>query len=152
MTDTKSPEERSRNMSRIRSEDTKPEMIVRRALWHAGFRYRLHRKDLPGHPDIVMAGRRIVIFVQGCFWHAHEGCKKATVPSSRREYWLPKLERNRRRDQEAKEALLTAGWRVLWVWECALSKKAQREVLPEILTSWIESKDEFSELPNLHSH
>lgn len=147
MTDTKSPEERSRNMSRIRSEDTKPEMIVRRALWHAGYRYRLHRKDLPGRPDIVMPGRRIVIFVQGCFWHSHEGCRKAAVPSSRREYWLPKLERNRRRDLEAKEALLAAGWRLLWVWECALSRKSEREVLPEILTSWIEGKDRFSELP-----
>ena len=147
MTDTKSPEERSRNMSRIRSEDTKPEMIVRRALWHAGFRYRLHRKDLPGHPDMVMSGRRIVIFVHGCFWHSHEGCRKAAIPSSRREYWLPKLERNRRRDLEAKEALLAAGWRVLWVWECALNRKSDREALPEILTSWIEGKDGFSELP-----
>lgn len=147
MTDTKTPEERSRNMSRIRSGDTKPEMLVRRALFALGYRYRLHRKDLPGKPDIVMPGRRVVIFVNGCFWHQHSGCRKATVPTSNRDFWEKKLRANVRRDAEERKALREGGWRVLWIWECALSRKADREALPALLHEWIESSAGEGEIP-----
>ena len=143
--DNKSAEERSLNMSRIRSEDTRPEMIVRRALRAAGYGYRLHAAGLPGKPDIVMKGRRIAVFVHGCFWHAHTGCPKAKVPETRREFWAKKLAGNRARDREAAEALLAEGWRVLWIWQCALGRKAEREALPKRLRVWIEGTDDFSE-------
>mgnify|MGYP000857178167 CR=1 FL=1 len=147
MTDTKTPEERSRNMSRIRSGDTKPEMFVRKALFALGYRYRLHRKDLPGKPDIVMPGRRIAIFVHGCFWHQHSGCRKANIPASHREYWVPKLEANVKRDSSARTVLRCSGWRVLWIWECALQTKEKREELPAMLREWIESNAGEGEIP-----
>ncbi len=105
-------------MSRIRSKDTKPEMVVRRALHALGYRYRLHRRNLPGAPDIVFPSRRKVIFVHGCFWHGHEGCKVANVPKSRQQYWLEKFARNKVRDHANLEALRQAGWDALVIWEC----------------------------------
>lgn len=104
-------------MSRIRGKDTAPELIVRRLLHRLGYRFRLHRKDLPGTPDIVLPGRRIAIFVHGCFWHAH-GCKIGRPPKSRPEFWEPKLRRNRERDAENTDALARRGWTVLTVWQC----------------------------------
>ncbi len=97
-------------------------MAVRTLLWGAGYRYRLHRRDLPGSPDIVFPGRRKAVFVHGCFWHQHEGCMRANVPKSRQDYWAPKLARNMARDAAAREALAVAGWGVFVVWECDLKK------------------------------
>ena len=114
-------EERSRIMSRIRSKDTKPEMTVRRLLHGLGYRYRLHRSDLPGRPDLTFPSRQKVIFVNGCFWHNHQGCKNVRVPSSNRDYWLAKLERNRSRDKRNLSLLKKDGWSPMTVWECELS-------------------------------
>lgn len=103
-----------------RSKDTRPEMAVRSILWNAGYRYRLHRRDLPGKPDVVFPGRRKVIFVHGCFWHQHQGCRRASKPKSRMDYWRPKLERNVSRDASVRDALSANGWAFLIVWECEL--------------------------------
>ncbi|WP_281247779.1 very short patch repair endonuclease [Paraburkholderia lycopersici] len=112
-----SPSRRSANMRAIRSSDTKPELLVRRLVHHCGYRFRLHRKDLPGKPDLVFPGRKSVIFVHGCFWHMH-GCPSVRVPKSNVGYWNPKLERNRARDQQSYSSLEKLGWKVLIVWEC----------------------------------
>lgn len=109
-----------RRMARIRSRGTKPEMIIRRNLHALGYRFRLHRKDLPGSPDIVFPGRRKVIFVHGCFWHRHTCALARQVPRTRLEYWGPKLSRNVERDKTATAALSAAGWNVLTIWECEL--------------------------------
>lgn len=113
-------------MSRIRGKNTAPELVIRRLLYGLGFRFRLHRKDLPGKPDIVLPGRRTVIFVHGCFWHAH-GCKIGRPPKTRPEFWLPKLQRNRVRDTENEAALAVDGWRVLTVWQCEIRDLANLE-------------------------
>ncbi|MYB15486.1 MAG: DNA mismatch endonuclease Vsr [Chloroflexi bacterium] len=113
--------ERSKLMSRIRSKDTKPELLVRRLLHGMGYRYRLHAKELPGRPDLVFQSRRKVVFVHGCFWHRHEGCKANRLPKSRREFWRSKLEGNARRDDRNVAALVALGWRVHIVWECETS-------------------------------
>lgn len=117
MTDNRTPESRSALMARIGPKNTAPEMTVRRLLHSMGYRYRLHRRDLPGNPDIVFPSCRKAIFVHGCFWHAH-GCRIGQPPKSRPDFWLPKLERNRSRDRENIEALEKAGWGVLVVWQC----------------------------------
>lgn len=108
-------------MSRVRSKDSKAELAVRRLVHALGFRYRLHGSGIPGRPDLVFRSRRKVIFVHGCFWHRHEGCKLARLPKSRLDFWGPKLERNRERDREVKSKLRAAGWRSLVVWECEVS-------------------------------
>lgn len=118
MVDQLSPEERSAHMRRIRQRDTTPEMAVRRAAHALGTRFRLHRRDLPGTPDLVFPGRRKAIQVHGCFWHSHEGCRIARIPQSRTNYWLAKLARNVERDRRAIEALEALGWRALVIWEC----------------------------------
>ncbi|MGH9584478.1 MAG: very short patch repair endonuclease [Bryobacteraceae bacterium] len=115
--DNRSRESRSALMSRIRSEDTAPEMTVRRLLHSMGYRYRLHPKNLPGKPDVVFPARRRVIFVNGCFWHAH-GCKIGRPPKSKLDFWEEKLNRNRQRDEKNRIALEQAGWKVLTVWQC----------------------------------
>jgi DNA mismatch endonuclease (patch repair protein) len=109
---------RSANMSKIRSVNTRPEVTVRKGLHARGFRFRLHRKDLPGKPDLVLARYRVVIFVHGCFWHQHSGCRLASWPKSRGDYWGPKLKRNMERDALAEVRLTELGWRTLVVWEC----------------------------------
>ena len=109
---------RSENMRRIRSTDTAPEMAVRHLAHGLGYRYRLHRKDIPGKPDLVFSGRRKVIFVHGCFWHQHPGCREGHPPKSNAPYWLPKLKRNIERDKAALAQLAAAGWDVLVIWEC----------------------------------
>lgn len=117
MSDTFSKAERSRIMSLVRSKDTRPELIVRRSVHAMGFRYRLHRRDLPGTPDLVFSSRRKVIFVSGCFWHGHT-CGRCRLPATRRDYWFAKIERNKSRDRRTIAALRRSGWRVLVVWEC----------------------------------
>ena len=120
MTDVYSAEKRSAVMRRVKGRDTTPEMTVRRALTRLGARYRLHRKDLPGKPDIVMPGRRLAVFVHGCFWHGHDCARGARVPKQNRDYWVGKVERNRARDDRSREALSALGWRVETIWECEL--------------------------------
>jgi DNA mismatch endonuclease (patch repair protein) len=130
--DRLSTEQRSENMRRIRSNDTKPELALRTMLHKLGYRFRLHRKDLPGRPDIVFPGRLKVIFVHGCFWHQHPGCREGRVPGSRLDYWTPKLERNLVRDAANRNLLEEQGWGVLVIWECdlrnplALSKRVKQ--------------------------
>ena len=118
MRDRLSKERRSWNMSRIRGKNTTPEKRVRSLLHRLGFRFRLHGKKLPGRPDIVLARHRTVIFVHGCFWHRHRGCKNCTTPTNRREWWLAKLNGNAARDKRNQAALEKLGWRVLVIWEC----------------------------------
>jgi DNA mismatch endonuclease, patch repair protein len=108
-------------MSHIRGKSMVPEMIVRRMVHGMGYRYALHRKDLPGKPDLVFPSRKKIIFVHGCFWHQHRGCKDGHVPKSNLEYWIPKLRRNIQRDQTAIETLTNAGWDILVLWECEMS-------------------------------
>ncbi|MCA9242071.1 MAG: DNA mismatch endonuclease Vsr [Planctomycetales bacterium] len=110
-------------MARIRGRDTKPEMKLRSALHRAGLRFRVCRNDLPGRPDVVFAGPKVAVQVRGCFWHQHEGCKTARVPSSNVDYWGPKLRRTVERDTEKDEALRALGWRVLVVWECEIKSE-----------------------------
>lgn len=130
-------ERRSDNMRRIRSADTKPELVVRSLIHQLGYRFRLHRKDLPGKPDIVFPGRKKVIFVHGCFWHQHPGCREGRVPSSRIGYWRPKLKRNRTRDAENQARLRDQGWDVLVVWECGLQ---DRKSLSKTLRRFLNEK------------
>lgn len=115
-----SAEQRSANMRRIRSKDTSPELALRRLIHALGFRFRLHRKGLPGRPDLVFPGRRKVIFVHGCFWHQHPGCSEGRIPRSRLDYWTPKLGRNQVRDAANLNLLNEQGWKVLVIWECDL--------------------------------
>ncbi|MCO7627105.1 very short patch repair endonuclease [Pseudomonas fluorescens] len=117
-TDTVNPERRSKMMSMIKGKNTKPEMVVRSVCYELGLRYRLHRRDLPGTPDLVFTKSRICLFVNGCFWHRHPRCKYAYTPKSKLEFWLPKLAKNVERDIKVQQTLLSQGWRVLIVWEC----------------------------------
>lgn len=126
MADTLTPEERSERMSRIRGAHTKPELLVRKWLHARGFRFRLHRRDLPGRPDLVLPKYGSVVFVHGCFWHAH-GCQKGRIPGTRSEFWKAKFESNRKRDTRNTRALRAAGWRVFKIWECQLATPQKRE-------------------------
>lgn len=128
---------RSRMMSGIRGSKTKPEMTVRRSLHRAGFRYRVNARDLPGRPDIVLPRYRAVIFVHGCFWHRHGGCRFTTTPATRASFWAEKFAANVRRDREALDALTASGWRVATVWECATRSWSDAEI--EALAVWIRS-------------
>ena len=118
--DIVSPAVRSSMMSRIRGKNSRPELALRRQLFAAGYRFRLHRRDLPGSPDIVLPRYRAVVFVHGCFWHRHPGCPKSTTPSSNATFWATKFASNMRRDAAAIDRLVALGWRVAVVWECAL--------------------------------
>ena len=136
MTDIKSPADRSWNMSAIKGKDTKPEMIVRKYLFSRGLRFRVQVRRLPGKPDIVLPKYKTAIFVNGCFWHGHEGCKYFRLPKSNVEFWKEKIERNLERDKESMQALFDLGWKVIRVWECELRNKANREdTLNKIYTS-----------------
>lgn len=119
--DIVTPAKRSRMMAGIKGKNTSPEMAVRRLVHGLGFRFRLHRRNLPGSPDLVLPRLRKVIFVHGCFWHRHPGCRFAYTPKSRTEFWLTKLNANVRRDAVTRRALVDAGWKVLIVWECEVS-------------------------------
>jgi len=134
MTDHLTVSKRSWNMSRIRSKDTKPELIVRKMLYKRGIRFRLHVKDLPGKPDLSNKKKKFAVFVNGCFWHQHEECKRATVPKSNKRYWLPKLEKNVARFKDNTDKLLDLGWKVFIVWECETKNvKDVENALKEIL-------------------
>ena len=126
MTDHLDTAKRSWNMSRIRGKDTKPEIAVRKMLHAAGFRFRLHVKELPGKPDIVLPKWKTVVFVHGCFWHRHEGCKDTTTPKTRTEWWLEKFEKNVANDLKKRRDLEDAGWKVLVVWECEVKPTGYR--------------------------
>jgi DNA mismatch endonuclease, patch repair protein len=134
MADVHSKEVRSFNMSRIRSKDTKPEMLVRRFLHANGFRYRLHDNKLPGKPDIVLPRYKTVIFIHGCFWHGHEGCKYYVVPKTRTEWWLTKINNNIANDQKAINALYKDGWQVINLWECQLKPALLQKTLLDLPT------------------
>jgi len=138
MTDVVAPAVRSRMMSGIRSKNTQNEIKIRKALYAAGFRYRLHRRDLPGTPDITLPRYRAVIFIHGCFWHGHD-CHLFKWPSTRPEFWTAKIGANRKRDQEARIALLESGWRWIVVWECAIrgKNKIQFEELTNKVITWL---------------
>ena len=124
MADKYTPEKRSAIMAKVRNKDTKPEILVRKWLHAHGLRFRLHRKDLPGKPDIVLPRFKTAILVHGCFWHQHPGCSKASLPTSNREFWVDKLSRNVERDGEKKKQLVELGWKVIEIWECELKPKA----------------------------
>jgi DNA mismatch endonuclease (patch repair protein) len=138
MTDKVDADTRSRIMSRIRSKDTTPEMVVREGLFARGFRYRLHRHDLPGRPDLIFPRYRAVIMVHGCFWHGH-GCKLAHKPLSNTDYWDSKIERNRRNGARARIELENIGWRVMVIWECEVRKRNEEEIAARLdgVSAWI---------------
>lgn len=129
MTDRLTSQKRSWNMSRIRSRDTSPELAVRKVLYRMGYRYRLHSATVPGKPDIVLTKFKSVIFVHGCFWHRHLGCKFAYTPKSREEFWTNKFEANVRRDEVVKTQLSESGWRYLTIWECETKNSEKIESL-----------------------
>lgn len=133
-------------MSGIRGKNTKPEMLVRSQLFKAGYRFRLHRKDLPGTPDIVMPGRRIAIFIHGCFWHRHHDCPLAKLPKSNAEFWKTKLSGNEQRDRLKYLELANHAWRVLVVWECAIRHQQDVDSLVTSITKWIDSGSAFAEI------
>ncbi len=122
MPDVLTPQQRHRCMSHIRSKATKPEMLVRKWLWAHGYRYRLNVKSVPGKPDIVMRKYRTAIFVNGCFWHGHEGCKQFVLPKTNTAFWQTKIERNRERDRQNAALLRSNGWQVITLWACSLTK------------------------------
>ena len=124
-------------MSRIKGKDTKPEMLVRKYLHANGLRYRLHSAGLPGKPDIVLPKYKTVVFVHGCFWHRHEGCRYFVVPKTRTEFWMNKIGRNVANDEKQQAALVAAGWRVLTIWECELKPAVRDENMAKLLTNII---------------
>lgn len=145
MTDVVDSATRSRMMAGIREKDTLPELTVRRFLHARGYRFRLHRKDLPGSPDLILNKHRLVIFVHGCFWHRHPGCFYATSPASRSDFWQNKLTRNAQRDEEQRLLLAGLGWRVLVVWECGIKHAA--DTMGEI-TDFIASSQTLGHWPS----
>lgn len=129
MTDVHEPEVRSYNMSQIKGKNTKPEILVRKFLHSKGIRFRLHDKNLPGKPDIVIKKYKTVVQVHGCFWHGHEGCKYFVIPKTRTEWWQEKINSTVKRDQEVKKIMSSMGWKVFEIWECQLKKEGRIEAL-----------------------
>lgn len=146
MADVVSPEYRSRMMAGIQGKNTKPELTVRRMLFASGYRFRLHRRDLPGVPDIVMPGLKVAIFVHGCFWHMHQGCRYAKMPATRPEFWREKLEANVERDHRTVEKLQALGWRVLCVWECSMRDADTAAGLQAAISVWIDGDRPLGEI------
>lgn len=126
MADKLTPEQRHNCMSHIRCRDTKPEVFIRKTLWKLGFRYRVNVKALPGKPDIVFPKYKTVVFVNGCFWHGHDGCKKYQIPETNRSFWIEKINANKFRDLKNASQLENSGWRIITIWECDLSTKEKR--------------------------
>ena len=139
MIDIVDPATRSRMMAGIRGKDTQPEMALRRALHARGFRYRLHANWIPGRPDMLFPKFNAVVFVHGCFWHRHQGCRYATTPATRAEFWQSKFTANVARDDNVRGTLLRAGWRVATVWQCALRKADQVAAVAELMKVWLPS-------------
>ena len=129
------PEQRHHCMAAIKGKNTKPEMLVRKFLFSLGFRYRLHHPRLPGHPDIVLRKYKTVIFVNGCFWHGHIGCKSYVIPKSNVEFWEKKIQRNKTRDVEVYEKLALMGWHCITIWECQLKPKVRQETLESLVNT-----------------
>ena len=129
MPDKLTTEQRHRCMSAIKSRNTKPELLVRKFLFSRGFRYRLNHPWLPGHPDLVLRKYRTVIFVNGCFWHGHEGCRYFVIPKTNTAFWQAKIGRNRRRDAEEQRRLASMGWHCITIWECQLKSKVRQQTL-----------------------
>ena len=132
MPDRLTTEQRHRNMAAIRAKDTKPELLVRKFLWSRGFRYRLNHPRLLGKPDIVLRRYRTCIFVNGCFWHGHEGCKYFIMPKRRTEFWQTKINRNKERDTETQRKLASMGWHCITMWECQLKPKVRQATLESL--------------------
>jgi DNA mismatch endonuclease (patch repair protein) len=130
--DVHEPEVRSYNMSQIKGKNTKPEILVRKFLFSKGFRFRLHVKNLPGKPDIVLPKYKTVIFIHGCFWHGHEGCRYFVVPKTRTDWWLNKINGNKQNDQRKMTQLKKAGWRVINIWECELKPRSINSTLDNL--------------------
>lgn len=139
MTDIVDKQTRSRMMAGIKGKDTKPELVLRRALHARGFRYRLHSKNVPGRPDLVFPKHHAIVFVHGCFWHRHEGCRYTTTPSTRPEFWQAKFDANVARDRSVHDQLLQASWRVATVWECALRRPELTALAANLLAAWLRS-------------
>ena len=132
MTDSITSTQRHANMAAIHGKDTKPEMVVRRYLWGHGFRYRLNHPRLPGKPDIVMRKYRTCIFVNGCFWHGHEGCRYYTIPKTNTEFWVNKVKRNKERDLKVQHELAAMGWHTITIWECELKPGKREDTLKSL--------------------
>jgi len=134
-------------MARIRSKDTKPELVVRKAVWAAGFRYRLHARNLPGRPDLVFPGLGVVVFVHGCYWHGHS-CQKGRIPGQNSAFWKAKFEGNIARDRRNRAALARDGWKVVTVWECSLAtKEKRRTAVKKLLEILCEARDNSVRAP-----
>ena len=148
MSDIVDPETRSRMMTNIKGKNTKPEMALRSALHRMGYRFRLHRRDLPGRPDIVLPKHRAVIFVNGCFWHGHF-CSLFKWPKTREEFWREKILSNKERDRKNIQLLIHEGWRVCIVWECSIRKQQNEDIREKFanLITWIEGSAPFMEIP-----
>lgn len=134
MADRFTPEQRHRCMSHIKSKNTSLEVLVRKELFRRGYRYRINVKNLAGHPDIVLKKYKTVIFINGCFWHGHENCKKSTIPQTNTEFWREKIKRNKERDEETIDTLQKSGWNVIVVWECELTKKKFNDTIESVVT------------------
>ncbi|MBP1315109.1 DNA mismatch endonuclease Vsr [Herbaspirillum sp. 1130] len=146
MVDVHKPEIRSKNMRAVRPKDTRPELIVRRAIHARGFRYRLHARDLPGSPDLVLPKYRSVIFIHGCFWHGHN-CPMFKTPATNTDFWISKIERNKANDLKFMAELLGGGWRVAVVWECALKGRGSNaQTAVDLLEEWLLSERSELEL------
>ncbi|QUI93565.1 DNA mismatch endonuclease Vsr [Prevotella denticola] len=130
--DTLLRQQRHDNMAAVKGRDTKPEMIVRKYLWRCGFRYRVNSPRLPGHPDIVLRKYRTCIFVNGCFWHGHEGCRYYVVPKTHTDFWVKKVARNKERDRREQQQLARMGWHCITVWECELKKGKRKQTLASL--------------------
>lgn len=154
MADIVDKQTRSRMMAGIRGKDTKPELILRRALHARGFRFRLHSKNIPGRPDLVFPKHRAVVFVHGCFWHRHANCRYATTPSTRVEFWREKFESNVARDSAVVTALIGSGWRVAMVWECALRTPNSIQAAADSVSLWLPSEERQIEIGEreMYSH
>lgn len=150
MTDVHTLEQRAYNMSRIKSKNTRPELEIRKLLYRRGFRYRLHRKDLPGKPDLVFPRYKAVIFINGCFWHYHD-CRLFKMPETRRAWWKKKLTKNKVRDEKNLSQLLHSGWRVMIIWECSFrgKKKIESDKINQITNSiskWLKGNQGLREI------
>lgn len=145
--DIKTPRERSRNMSLIRSVNTRPEIFIRKKLFSMGYRYRICVKDLPGKPDLFLKKYKAVIMVNGCFWHGHTNCRKASVPSTNQDFWIDKIEKNMKRDAKVIDQLSALGLRIAVIWTCMLSNKTNRDKTVALLDTWLHSDDPFIEIP-----